>query len=152
MPEEEDNLFPDDMEDDEEFVEETIEYKIAPYFDLKSGEFLLNGSGQMTDADEINTFAQWCESVIVTDRYNHDALSDDIGIDYDLIFGASSREEAELIIESEVTESLLCDPYKRISFVQNVECEWTGPDEVIVEVDVVAFDNEIITINTTLSR
>ena len=154
----EDNLFPDDLEldiDDEELEEdeeEVIGYKIAPYFDMKTGDFLISGTGQITTADGITAYTQWCEAVIATDRYNHDAYTDDIGIDYSEIFAAADREEAQLIIESEISEALACDPYGRTQYVQKVECEWLGPDEVNVSVEVVALDNELVTVNTTISR
>lgn len=152
------SLFPEDIDSeigiDEPASEEqeVIGYKIAPYFDSKSGDFLLNGSGQIIEADEITAYTQWCENIIATDRYNHGAYSDDIGIDYNEIFAAADREEAELIIESEISEALACDPYGRTKFVQHVGCEWIGPDEVLVSVEVVAFDNELVTVNTTISQ
>lgn len=152
------NLFPDDIDSDisdeelEEEEQEIIGYKVAPYFDTKSGDFLLNGSGQIITADEVTAYTQWCENILATDRYNHEAYTDDIGLDYDEIFAAADREEAELIIESEISEALDCDPYGRTKFVQNVECEWTSPDEVMVSVEIVAFDNELVTVNTTISR
>ena len=153
------SLFPQNIDSEiseEELLadneDEIIKYRIAPYFDSKTGDFLLNGSGQIITADEITAYTQWCENIIATDRYNHEAYTDDIGIDYNEIFAASDREEAELIIESEISEALVCDPYRRTKFVQNVECEWTGPDEVMVSVEIVAFDNEHVTVNTTISR
>ena len=153
---EEENLFPediDDIEDYDETDEETvIGFKIAPYFDTKSGDFLMNGSGQIITADAVTSYTQWCESILATDRYNHDCYSDDIGIDYDEIFAAVDREEAKTIIESEISEALLCDPYGRTQYVQNVECEWVGPDEISVTVEIVALDNELVTVNTTISR
>lgn len=152
------NLFPEkltDMDilaDEIEETEEITGYRVAPYFDSKSGDFLLDGSGQVLTADEVTAYIQWCENVISTDRYNHGAYTDDIGIDYNEIFAAANKEEAELIIESEISEALACDPYKRTKFVQNVVFDWTGPDEVMVSVEIVAFDNELVTVNTTISR
>lgn len=157
---EENNLFPEDMDlnDDldidelEEDEEEVIGYKIAPYFDTKSGDFLLNGSGQIITADGVTAYMQWCESVLATDRYNHGSYTDDIGIDYDEVFSAADREEAEAILESEISEALACDPYGRTQFVQNVVCEWISSDEIAVEVEIVALDNELVTLNTIISR
>ena len=158
MPEEE-SLFPDDLGDEEieddlleDTEEEVIGYKISPYFDTKSGDFLLNGSGQIITADEITAYTNWCENVMASERYKHDGYSDDIGIDYDEIFSASSREEAELIIESEISEALAADPFGRTQYVQKVSCEWIGPDTVLVNVEVVALDNEIVTVNTEIAR
>lgn len=156
---EEDTLFPEDIDIDEIEIEEENEdeeavvgYKIAPYFDTKSGDFILNGSGQIITANEVEAYAQWCENVIATDRYNHESYTDDIGLDYNAIFAAPTQEEAEIIIESEISEALACDPYGRTQYVQNVAFEWTGPDEVIVSIEVVALDNELVTVDTIITK
>lgn len=155
---EEESLFPDDIDDDLDDVledddeEEVIGYKPAPYFDTQSGDFLLNGSGQIITADEVSAYIQWCENVISTDRYNHSAYSDDIGIDYDDIFNAEDKDEAESIIESEISEALDCDPYGRTLYVQNVDVEWIGPDEANVHIDIVALDNELVSVDTVIKK
>ena len=153
----ENNLFPEDIDDElvdleEENEAEVIGYKPAPYFDFKSGDFVLDGKGQIITADGITAYTQWCETVLATDRYNHESYTPDIGIDYNQVFAASSREEAETILESEITEALECDPYGRTKYVQNVICEWIGPDSIDVTVEVVALDNELVNINMTLSK
>lgn len=149
------NLFPSDLdlEADDELYTDTDEiagYKLAPYFDSASGDFLLNGSGQIITADKITSYAQWCENVIATDRYNHGAYSDYIGIDYNAIFSCRTRDEAESVIESEISEALACDPSGRTMYVQSVDCEWHNSCEVTVTVKVVALDNELVTIETTI--
>lgn len=155
---EEDTLFPEDIdeieteEEEDEDEETVIGYKIAPYFDSKSGDFILNGTGQITTADEVEAYAQWCENVVATDRYTHVAYTDDIGIDYSEIFAAKTQEEAEIIIESEISEALACDPFGRTQYVQNVECEWISPDEIVICIEVVALDNELVTVNTVISK
>lgn len=153
----EETLFPEDIDDEideEEYEDEetVIGYKIAPYFDSKTGDFILNGSGQIITADEVEAYTQWCENIVATDRYNHDSYTDDIGIDYDEVFAAETHEEAETILESEISEALACDPYGRTQYVQNVSFEWTGPDEVEVSIEVMALDNELVTVNTVISK
>ena len=153
----EETLFPEDIDDEideeeDEDEETVIGYKIAPYFDSKTGDFILNGSGQITTADEVEAYTQWCENIVATDRYNHDSYTDDIGIDYDEVFAAETHEEAETILESEISEALACDPYGRTQYVQNVAFEWTGPDEVEVSIEVMALDNELVTVNTVISK
>lgn len=153
----EENLFPEDIdeeidEEEDEDEEAVIGYKIAPYFDSKTGDFILNGSGQIITANEVEAYIQWCENVVATDRYNHDSYTDDIGIDYDEVFAAETQEEAETILESEISEALACDPYGRTQYVQNVAFEWTGPDEVEVSIEVMALDNELVTVNTVISK
>ena len=150
------NLFPVDIDSDigleGDFEGTETEYKKAPYFDSVTGDFLMDGSGSILDANEIETYIQWCEAIIATNRYKCDAYTTDIGIDYDSIFSASTHEEAETILESEISEALLVDPCKRTNYVQNVSCEWVGSDEIHVLIEVVAFDNEIVTIDTVINK
>ena len=153
------NLFPEELDEltdedelDEDESELIVGFKTAPYFDSKTGDFVMDGSGGIVLADEISAYTQWCEAILATDRYNHEAYTEDIGLDYNEIFAAADREEAEAIIESEISEALACDPYGRTLFVQNVEFDWISPDEILVEVEIVAFDNEHVTVNTTIQR
>ena len=152
------NLFPEDLNEDiedeafDEEEEEVVGFKVSPHFDLDTGDFMIDGSGSIITADEVEAYVQWCAAVLATDRYNHDSYSSDIGIDYDEIFAAVDREEAVMILESEISEALQCDPYGRTEYVQNVECEWVGPDEINVSVEIVALGNELVTVNTTITR
>lgn len=151
------NLFPMDIDfetetENYEDENEIIGYKIAPYFDTKSGEFLLNGSGQIITADKVAAYSQWCENVIATNRYKHDGYTEYLGIDYNAVFSASTRDEAESILESEISEALACDPYGRTNYVQSVDFEWHSSDEVSVVVVVEALDNELVTIETDISK
>lgn len=149
------NLFPADIDNDVDFYAESYEesaigYKKAPYFDSELGDFALDGSGKIIDADEITAYTQWCEAVIATDRYNHDAYTSDIGIDYNAVFKAKTHEEAEAILESEISEALAVDPCGRTNYVQNVTFEWLKADELHVLVEVMALDNELVTIDTVI--
>lgn len=151
------NLFPVDLDLEAEHetfedVDEIIGYKIAPYFDSKTGDFLTDGSGQIVTADKMDAFTQWCENIIATDRYKHDGYTEYTGIDYDAIFSAQTREEAESIIESEISEALAVDPYGRVVYVQSVDFEWISLDSVSVVVVVEALENEIVTIETTINK
>lgn len=151
------SLFPADLdlETDEELYsenEEIIGYKPAPLFDYKTGDFLLNGSGQVITADKVTAYTQWCKNVIATCRNNHDAYDSSIGIDWDAVFSAQTRDEAESIIESEISEALACDPYGRTEYVQSVDCEWHNSEEVTLTIKVIALDNELVTIDTVIYK
>lgn len=151
------NLFPADIDKEIEFYDESYEesvigYKSAPYFDSELGDFIMDGSGRIVDADGVTAYTQWCENIIATDRYNHEGYTSDIGIDYDAVFSAKSHEEAETILESEISEALAVDPCGRTSYVQNVQFEWVNPDEIHVIIDVMALDNELVTIDTVIRR
>lgn len=151
------NLFPSvlDLESDEEFIEENeriVGYKPAPYFDYRTGDFIFNGSGQIITADKVIAYTQWCKNVIATDRYNHSAYGDYIGIDYNAVFSAKTMDEAESILESEISEALACDPAGRTQYVQSVDFEWHNSEEVTVTIKVVALDNELVTIDTVIYK
>ena len=151
------NLFPVDIDNeidfyDEAYEESVIGYKPAPYFDSQLGDFVLDGSGKIIDADGVTAYTQWCENILATDRYNHDGYSSDIGIDYNAVFAAKTHEEAEAILESEISEALAVDPCGRTKYVQNVQFEWTGPDEILITVEVMALDNELVTIESVLKK
>ena len=156
MADEEESLFPEDIDelediDEEEEDDEDVGYKMAPYFDSKLGEFLFGGSGQIVTADGVTAWQQWCENIISTDRYNHDAYTDDIGIDYDKIFKLNDQDEIETALETEISDALSCDPYGRTQYVQSVDFEWISTTEVVVTVDVVGMDNEIITVDAMIT-
>lgn len=153
----EDNLFPEDIDDmDEDFLDDEEEilssYKQGLYFDTETGDLMLNGAGQLLIADGVTAWTTWCEKIISTPRYGCDLYSTDIGIDYDAVFAAADREEAESILESQIHEALAIDPYGRTQYVQNIECEWLAPDSIDVDITVVGMDNEIITINKVIKK
>lgn len=149
------DLFPsvDDIVDSDilEDDEEVVGYKMAPFFDSTTGEFMFNGNGQIADADGIEGWKQWCENIVNTERFVHSSYSTDIGIDYYSIFALESREEIELALETEISDALMCDPFGRVAYVQGVEFEWISADSVYVTIDIVGIDNELINVNATLS-
>jgi hypothetical protein len=158
---EEENLFPEDIDEEEESEDTAVDddeedgavgYKPAPLFDYDTGDFTINGNGQILTADETTAMTQWCQNILMTDRYNHEAYSDDIGIDYSEVFGAENRQEAETILETEICEALPCDPYGRVQYVQNVEFEWIDADSLNVTVTIVGMDNTEVTFTTQITK
>lgn len=151
-----DNLFPEEMEDLGDIAEDEDEeivtgYKKAPYFDSVTGDFVTDGHGKVITADGVTAWAHWCENILSTDRYNHEAYTDDIGIDYEEIFKTTEgREEIETLLETEISDALLCDPYGRTKYVQAIEFDWIDSDSVNVSIEVVGMDNELVTIDTLI--
>lgn len=150
----EDNLFPEDIDENilDEEEDSLVSYKKGPYFDTEKGDLLLNGAGQLLVGNEVEIWASWCEKIIRTPRYVCDLYSTDIGIDYEAVFEAEDREEAESILESEIIEALSVDPYGRTMYVQSVEFEWLSSDSIEVEVTVVGLENEVVTIDTVINK
>lgn len=152
----EDNLFPEDIDivDEDLLLDEDDSlltgYKKGLYFDIEQGDLLLNGAGQILIGDEIQVWSTWCKKIISTPRYSCDLYSTDIGIDVEKVFAAADREEAESILESEITEALIVDPYGRAMYVQSVVFEWLSDDSIAVEVTVVGHENQILTVDTII--
>lgn len=151
----EDNLFPEDIDTvDELYDVEDVSiqgYKKGLYFDMEQGDLLLNGSGQLLIGNEVQVWSAWCQKIISTPRYACDLYSTDIGIDIEKVFAAEDREEAESILESEINEALIVDPYGRTMYVQSVLFEWLSEDSIEVEITVVGVDNEILNIKNIIS-
>jgi len=149
---EEDNLYPEDYEDetiDEEEAEdeEPIGYRPGVAFDWQTGDFIRDGRNRLLEATGVESWAQWCQNCLQTERYKHLAYSDDFGIELDEAFKAESREEAESILTRQITEALEADPYGRTAYINNIEFDWTAPDAVNVDVTVVGIAD--VTIDLT---
>lgn len=151
----EDNLFPEDIDTVDELYDVddvSIQgYKKGLYFDMEQGDLLLNGSGQLLIGNEVQVWSAWCQKIISTPRYACDLYSTDIGIDIEKVFAAEDREEAESILESEINEALIVDPYGRTMYVQSVLFEWLSEDSIEVEITVVGVDNEILNIKNIIT-
>lgn len=150
MPE--DNLYPEDYEDetideDETEDDEPIGYRPGVAFDWQTGDFIRDGRNKLLEATGVESWAQWCQNCLQTERYKHLAYSDDFGIEIDEAFKAESQEEAESILTRQITEALEADPYGRTAYINNIEFDWTAPDGVNVDVTVVGIAD--VTIDVT---
>lgn len=121
-----------DVDEEEELEEEDeIEYLKDYRFDFSSGEFV-TGSNDTILCDGADAWLQWCGSVIRTVRYGCLAYSDDIGVELEDIIGLSDREDAELQLETTITEALLSDPDGRTESVEDFSFDW-GADNIHVQ-------------------
>lgn len=146
-----DNLFP------EGYAEETIEtgalsdtktgYWPGVDFDYMLGDFPRDGRHMLLDSTGIGSWKSWVTNCLQTDRYAHLAYNTDFGLDYDAIFGAESREEAESILTRQITEAILADPYKRAAYIEEIEFTWPAADAVQVDATIVGIDD--VTIDVT---
>lgn len=154
-----DNLFPEDVLEDDEYNEdeedEGIEdseeeeegagYKPSIFFDFENGDFVRGHDGKLKEASGYEAWVQWCQKTIMTQRYSHEAYSSDIGVDYESILVSESREEAESILQREIEEALMADPAGRTLYVGNITFEWEA-DACYVTAEIQGIDgNEEIT-------
>lgn len=149
----ENNLFPEIIEEEE--IDETSEqdidtpvgYKNGVMWDYELGDFARDGKNKLLDSDGIESWRSWCTNCIRTERYSHLAYSTDFGVEWDTVFSAETREEAESILTRQITEALLADPYQRTNYIEEIECNWSGSDAV--ELKIIVHGVEDVTIDIT---
>ena len=110
-----------------------IGYKPGILFDYEiKGDFARDGRHRVIEANGIESWQSWVVNCLSTERYKHLAYSTDFGIEYDKIFGASTKAEAESILVRQITEAILADDYKRTEYIEFIHIDWSIPDGVIV--------------------
>ena len=142
----EENLFPEDIDEDDIDEEEVEEAEEA--VDYIGGVAFINdlardGQNKVRDASGIDSWKQWCINCLMTERYTSPIYSTDFGIAITDIFNASTRAEAEAIFRAEAEEALEADPYERTDYVGMITFEW-GVDAVGIVVEVVGVDGATI--------
>ncbi len=125
------DLFPKfDMPDLVEAVEDTsIAYPKSWLFDFDTGDFVLDGAGNVVEADGLTTWAQWCVKAVLTQRLAFVVYNWDYGVDIENVMKQPTRAVTEAELEKEITEALMTDP--RTAEVKNFTFEWSG-DELTV--------------------
>lgn len=124
-----------------------VGYRNGVAFDYGTGDFKRDGKNKLLDSDGIESWKSWCIHCMVTERYKYLAYSTDFGIEFDKVFSASSRAEAENILTRQIHEAILADPYGRCAYIERLEYQWPAPDSV--EVHAVLHGIEDITIDIT---
>lgn len=112
--------------------EKEQQYKTSAYFDFEVGDFVLLGDGKLKEADEQETYIQWCLKVAQTERYSCLSYSNEIGVEMVAAMAQKKREMQESMIARTLTEALMADPKGRTASVTNFTFDWTAPDSVEV--------------------
>lgn len=154
MPE--DNLLPEDYEEETVDVSETeddtpVGYRPGVLFDWKTGDFVRDGRNLLQEATGVESWQQWCQNCLQTERYKHLAYDTDFGIELDEVFKASTRAEAESILTRQITEALEADPYGRTAYIDNIIYDWSSTDGVRVDVTVVGIADVTIDVTAFLT-
>lgn len=137
------NLFPIDSQHNIVTLAEiqknkSVIFKESLDFDDETGDFVCDGQGCMTTASAIEAWKQWCKNCLDTARYSFASYSTDFGINKKLIFAVTDRESQELLIQTEITEALLADDYKRTKSVTDFEFNWITADTVEVTMTIIS--------------
>lgn len=151
------NLLPVGYEEevvlDEDLVQEgPVGYRNGVAFDYEHGDFKRDGRNRILDSDGIESWKSWCLNAVLTERYSCLAYSTDFGIEWDAVFKAESREEAESVATRQISECLLADPYQRTKYVEAIEFNWTAPDSVEIHATVQGIDDVSIDLVAYLTR
>lgn len=126
----------------------TVEkYKSSPLFDVKTGEFVVDGGGELLYGNGYDAWVLWCCKTISTQRMAHLAYRDAIGVEMVEAFQEPDRAEQESAIERTVTEALLADPKGRTLRVYNFNYEWYG-EEVGISCTVLGENGDTASIST----
>ncbi len=121
-----------EVDEEEEFGdEEEILYKKDYKFDYSTGEFV-KGSNDVMLCGGADAWIQWCQSVMRIERYQCLAYPDDIGVELEENIGLEDRDEAELLLQTTITDALLEDPEGRTESVSDFVFQWDG-DGVYIE-------------------
>lgn len=156
-----DNLFPEDYEEesltDEEIEEEVnnsepVGYKqgIAFQFDENGVDIKRDGKNRIMTSTGVESWEQWCLRCIATEKDTSPYYSETFGIDTKSVFEAPTKELAETILASEITEGLLADPYGRTESVDEINIEWVDSDALKVNVVATGLDQATIDIETSI--
>ena len=127
-------------------------YKNGIAFDSLLGDFLRDGRHRLLDSDGVGSWKSWCENCLRTERYKHLAYSTDFGIEIDKAMNASSRTEAESILNREITEAIMADPYRRAKYIEEIIYDWTAPDSVVVAVTIRGVDDTTIDVTAYITK
>lgn len=151
------NLYPTGYEDeiiteDDLTADKPIGYRNGLAFDFSTGDFQRDGKNRILDSDGVESWKSWCMICLQTERYKHLAYPTDFGIEYDLVFAAESREEAESILTRQIHEAILADPYERTEYIESLEIEWKAPDAVEVNLTLQGIDDVTIDVTAYITK
>lgn len=134
------------LEDNKKIVKK---YVSAPLWDFEDGDFVMNEERQLIYASGYDTWVQWCKKTALTQRWAHDAYSDNAGIEAEEALKAPDRKASESTFERTITEALFADPMGRTRQVRNFQFNWYG-DNLRITFEVFGADGKTAAINTSL--
>lgn len=126
------------------------QWGIAPLFDYDTGDIALDSAGRVKMADAGETWLEWCQKAMVTQRGAYGAYPSGFGADMLSAMSAGGREASEAAIANSAADALLSDPGGRTLSVSGFSFEWEG-DSVNVAFNVCGADGARGSVNAHLS-
>ena len=126
--------------------EEKQKYYPSLFFDYKSGDFKLDGSGNIEIARGQEAYKEWCIKTILTERYACLAYSSDIGTEMTKVAALDDYDAQCSDIERQYTEALMSNP--KTEYVRDFVFTQPAPDAVSVTFTVKGkeYDEESISV------
>lgn len=123
------NLFPEsDAENENIESTETAMDDASPKkswrFDFAKGEFVTTPTGKVEETDGIETWVQWCQKALLTDRYRYLVYPRDYGQEFDSLISRHLTEAGDMSeIERITRECLMVHPQTKSvdNFTFNME-------------------------------
>lgn len=150
------NLFPTEptTADTLGTAEETtkiIGYRPSIYFDYEIGDFRRDGANRLVHCTGQEAWVQWCIKCLSTQRYAYLSYPSDYGIDYDIVFNATTRAEAENELTRQISEALAADPLQRLSYIEEMTFDWLDDTSVEVSLTLVGIGGNSAHVQTTIA-
>lgn len=102
----------------------TEKYRPSIAFDVETGDFVVDGGGNMQYCSGYEAWVLWCSKTVSTERWAHLAYPSYIGTEMDSAFKEPDRDTQESAIERTITEALLADPRGRTVRVYDFSFTW----------------------------
>lgn len=121
------NLYPTfDMPElvEQQQPEPAPKYGKSWLFDFEKGDFVMDGTGRIVEADGHTAWSQWCVHAVLTERFAYVIYSTDFGTEIEQALKQPSRKAVEAELERVITEALLVDP--RTERVTDFAFVWDG--------------------------
>lgn len=117
------------------------------FFDFKTGDFRINGSGKAVLADPVDSWIQWCVKAVNTERFRYRAYSQQYGAELEGV-NQYDQKGRESWIERTISETLLADPLQRTAYAKDFSYFWKS-DTVKIVFTVVGQDGMEATLATS---
>lgn len=135
-----------DVPEELEETEEEAVYKKSVQWDMKKGDFVLDGNNRMIPCSGTEAFKTWCYKIVHTERDSCIAYINDIGVELEEALKEPDNEAVESALERTITEALMINPLTEyvsdFTFIwirENVFCSFAvkgiETDEFIIETE-----------------
>lgn len=122
-------------------------YKSAPLFDVDTGEFLVDGGGQLLYGTGYDAWVFWCTKAVCTQRWAHLGYHSFTGVELETAMSEPDRAAQQSALQRTITEALLADPMCRTVRVYDFVFQWLA-DALSVTFQVLGCNGDTASIQT----